>query len=334
MNTTLSETNQIYWWVWTLLIALAVSASQNFAVVLLLILLVLWAVRRVAVVKRYSFSMLIGMLATLLTMRILFQMFFGIPVGDQVMFQLPKIELMSIGLRIGGIFTFESLQTAVNEAVTLGGIIIALLASSMMIPVSSLLRRLPSGFSNIALVLTIALSFLPQLMKDVKRLLRANRWRGHSKRKLSVIALNLINIVENALEKSILVSASMWRRGLGSETNDSKNDSIRLFGTILFLSSLSLAILFQVQYSLVILMAIGSVLILFSFRDSFLNARDTVTLTKGSLTLLGVAVFVAGIWQTHTESIELLFVCALALCTGVLLRSQGVSIAHADHQRT
>lgn len=334
MKSAMSETHQIHWWVWTLLMALAVSASQHIGTVILLILLVLLAIKRVAVRQQHSFNLLIGLIGFLLLMRVSFQLFFGVPVGHQVIFTLPEIELFTSGLRIGGIFTLESLQTALSEALTLGGIIIALLASSMMIPVSSLLRRMPSGFSNISLILSIALSFLPHLMKDVKRNMRANRWRGHSQRKLSVLALNLMVIVENALEKSIRLSASMWRRGLGSDHRLSTFDSLRTFGTLLFLVSVALSLVFTFHYSLVCLMIVGLSLICYSYRASISTLTVKLTLNSSQFALTGIALLVMGVWLTSSQGEEIILIVAISLMSLTLLARQEVNVQYAEHSST
>lgn len=331
MHFAMSQTRQLYWWVWTLLMALAVSATQHIGIVALHILLVLWAVKRVAVLHRYSLKLLIGLIGLLLLMRVMFQMFFGVPVGNHVLFKLPELELFSIGLRVGGIFTLESLQTAMSEALTLGGIIIALLASSMMIPVSTLLRRIPSGFSNISLVLSIALSFLPLFMKDVKRNLRANRWRGHSQRKLTVLAMNVMVIVENALEKSIRLSASMWRRGLGSDQRPSKFDSLRMFGTLLFLAAVGLSLLFAFHTTLVCLMIIGLSCILHSYRVDIANIRLKRRMNGSIIALASVALSVVGIWLTSQTNVEIILTVAIALISITLLPRKEVNTFYAEH---
>lgn len=329
----MSETHQIHWWVWTLLMAVAVSASEHIGVVLLLTLLVLIAVERVAVRQRYSFTMLLGLIGFLLLVRITFQMFFGVPVGNQVLFTLPEIELFSLGLRLGGIFTLESLQTAVSEALTLGGIIIALLASSMMIPVSSLLRRLPSGFSNISLVLSIALSFLPQFIRDVKRNMRANRWRGHSQRKLSVLSLNLMIVVENALEKSIRLSASMWRRGLGSDRQSTSFDSLRTFGIFLFLASIGLSLLFTFHVALIYLMFVGILLIVFSYREALSNVELRIMKDMSMFALIGIALLVTGIWVTHSVNVEIILIAAIGFISFTFLQRPEVKAPYVEYSR-
>jgi len=324
------ETHQVRWWVWTVLLALAMSATQSVILIPFFLGLLFWIVRRVARVQRHTFSMLVGLIASILLLRIMFQMFFGIPVGNTILFRLPEIDILNVGLRIGGIFTLESLQTAAREAITLGGIIVALLASSMMIPVSSLVRRLPSGFSNVALVLSIALSFLPQLLKDVKRNLRANRWRGHSKPKLGVLATNLVNVVENALEKSIQLSASMWRRGLGSD-NEWRSNSLGLFGTILFLSGYLIAFLFKFHVSLLLLGLLGLALVAYSLGTSVTRpiTLSVADVNKSSFVVLSVALAVVGIWLTDTLSVEFLLFLVIASLSWLLVRANEVQIRHA-----
>ncbi len=324
------ETHQVRWWVWTVLLALAMSATQSVILIPFFLGLLFWIVRRVARVQRHTFSMLVGLIASILLLRIMFQMFFGIPVGNTILFSLPEIDILNVGLRIGGIFTLESLQTAAREAITLGGIIVALLASSMMIPVSSLVRRLPSGFSNVALVLSIALSFLPQLLKDVKRNLRANRWRGHSKPKLGVLATNLVNVVENALEKSIQLSASMWRRGLGSD-NEQRSNSLGLFGTILFLSAYLIAFLFTFHVSLLLLGLLGLALVAYSLGTSVTRpiTLSVADVNKSSFVVLSVALAVVGIWLTDTLSVEFLLFLVITSLSWLLVRANEVQIRHA-----
>lgn len=329
------ESNQIRWWIWSLLLALAISASQNAMLVICLILIVFAAMKTSAQVQRYSLSTLMRLLAALLILRITFQMFFGVPVGNNVIFKLPEINLFSGGLRVGGIFTLESLQTATNEAIVLGGIILALIASSMMIPVSSLLRRLPSGFSNIALVLSIALSFLPQLVNDVKRNVRANRWRGQSTPKISILALNFMNVIENALEKSIQVSASMWRRGLGSDTQTSTSSAVRLVGSIIFFCALLVTLIASSHTSLTLLMLLGASLVIYSYRPLSIhsNFRGIIS-SPSNLLMCAIGCLVAGIWLFNDATIEFTFICLIALLSGLMHRVREVRENHAAYSGT
>ena len=329
------ESHQIRWWIWSLLLAIAMSASQNVLLVMCLMIIVFAAIKTSAQVKRYSLTTLMRLLAALLILRIAFQMFFGVPVGNHVLFKLPEIDLFSGGLRVGGIFTLESLQTATNEAIVLGGIILALIASSMMIPVSSLLRRLPPGFSNIALVLSIALSFLPQLINDVKRNLRANRWRGQSTSKISVLSLNFMNVIENSLEKSIQVSASMWRRGLGSDTQSSSSSGVRRVGSIIFFGALLVTLLTSSHTSLALLMFVGVSLVIYSYGHFSISALFKSVLSDPSnLLMCAIGCLVAGIWVFNDAIIELTLICLIAVFSGLMLRHKEVREDYAAYSGT
>ena len=331
MSIEASQTRQFHWWVWMLCLAVAIGVSTSVLIQSLLIALVLIIAHFVATVRRNSFKVLTGLVVTILCLRIVFQMFFGVPVGNTVFFTLPEIDIFQLGVRVGGIFTLESLQAALSEGLRLAGIVIALLASSLVVPASTLLRKLPPQLSLVTIVLSISLAFLPNLLHDVRRNLRANRWRGHTKPKVMSVAMNFIVVVENALERSIHIAASMWRRGVSAESEHHQSSQIALFGILLMSVSLVFTLVFSSHYVLLILAGCGLFLLLVSLGQRRNNSDERRLEFWAPEHIVGISAVVSltvGLILTNTVMMEILLVAFLALTALVTIQ---VQVRHHSH---
>jgi energy-coupling factor transporter transmembrane protein EcfT len=135
----------------------------------------------------------------------------------RVLFTLPQIQLPEflVGIRLGGQVTEQRLQSTFNEATLLAALILTFaLANSLSNP-HSLLKVLPRRFYGIGLASVIATSVAPQAARSISRVRAAKRLRGQSGNGLRSWRRVAIPVLEDSLERSIDLAASLESRGYG-----------------------------------------------------------------------------------------------------------------------
>lgn len=151
----------------------------------------------------------------------LFRMFIGfvigVPMPGNTLFTLPQIQLpeLLVGIRLGGPVTEQRLLLTLNEAVMLSALILIFaLANSLSNP-HSLLKILPRRFYGIGLASVIATSVAPQAARSISRVRAAQRLRGQSGIGLRSWKRVALPVLEDSLERSIDLAASLESRGYG-----------------------------------------------------------------------------------------------------------------------
>lgn len=80
---------------------------------------------------------------------------------------------------------------------------------------------MPAALYEVGVSIVVALTFTPQVVGDVDRLRTARRLRGRSTRGPAAIAAAALPVLENALERSVQLAASMDARGYGRRADSS-----------------------------------------------------------------------------------------------------------------
>jgi energy-coupling factor transport system permease protein len=78
-----------------------------------------------------------------------------------------------------------------------------------------LLASIPPALYEVGAAVVIALSLFPQLAESVQRVRRARRLRGDPGRGIGALRRVVVPVLEDALERSLLLAASMDARGYG-----------------------------------------------------------------------------------------------------------------------
>jgi energy-coupling factor transport system permease protein len=228
------------WWVWALGLAVAASRTTN---PLLLGLLV--AVSAFVVAARredspwgrsYRMYLLLG--GVVVGMRVVLHVLLGFGYGAHVLLRLPEVPLpaWAAGIELGGPLHLESLLDATFQGLRLAALIVCLGAANSLANPKRLLRSMPGALHELGVALVVSVSVLPQLAESVQRVRRARRLRGDTSRGLRGLPRVALPVLQDALERSILLAAAMDSRGYGRRTT--VTSSTRRLTTALLLSSL------------------------------------------------------------------------------------------------
>jgi energy-coupling factor transport system permease protein len=131
---------------------------------------------------------------------------------------LPALRLNVGGalVKIGGDVTLESLVYGLAQALSLLGMLTVLATFNAVADHYELLRSTPRFLYQSAIVLSIAVTFVPQMMAAQAEIREAQALRGHRFRTLRDLPPLFIALLAEGLERSITLAESMSARGFGS----------------------------------------------------------------------------------------------------------------------
>ena len=215
----------VAWWVWAIGLATAVSRTTN-PLLLLLVLAVLGFVianRRTEAPWARAFRYYLGMALIVILIRVFFRVIFagGVTSRDHILFSLPHIHTPSwyAGVQLGGPVSLEATLSASVDGLRLGTLLCCIGAANALANPKRALRVLPGALYELGVAVVVALSVAPQLVESVQRVVRARRLRAGSRRGVRALHSIVIPVLEDALERSLLLAASMDSRGYGRTGN-------------------------------------------------------------------------------------------------------------------
>jgi energy-coupling factor transport system permease protein len=229
----------VAWWVWALGLATASSRTTN-PILLLLVLAVLAFVvanRRGEAPWARAFKYYLFLALTVVAIRVVFRIVFGGDVDSddmRVMFTLPHIPLPSwaAGVQIGGPVTVEGTVGALYDGLRLGCLLCCIGAANTLANPKRALRILPGALYELGAAVAVALSIAPQLVESVQRVRRARRLRGVAGGKFHALRGVAIPVLEDALDRSLKLAASMDSRGYGRTSGATHRDR-RITGSLM-----------------------------------------------------------------------------------------------------
>ncbi|WP_114908079.1 CbiQ family ECF transporter T component [Ornithinimicrobium murale] len=207
------------WWVWALGLAVAASRTTN----PLLLALILAVACTVVVARRgdapwaLAFRLYLYVGAFIVLMRVAFRVVFGGNTGGTILFTLPTIPLPDwlAGIRLLGAVSAESVLGGFYDGLRLATMIVCIGAANALANPKRLLKTVPSALYDVGSAVVVALSVFPQLAESVQRVRRARRLRGGSGRGLRALRGIIIPVLEDALDRSLLLASAMDSRGYG-----------------------------------------------------------------------------------------------------------------------
>lgn len=228
-------------------VGLAVAASRTYDVVLLGLVvgvasLVVLARRPVAP-WAMSFRLYLGLGALVIVIRVLFGVLLGGSSTGTVVLDLPEVPLPSWadGVRLLGPVTWESLQRSFATGLQLAAIIVCVGAANSLANPRRLLKSLPPALYEVGAAVVVALTLFPQLAESIGRVRRARRLRGDTARGARALRAVVIPVMEDALERSLRLAASMDARGYGRR-GDADRRTRRLTGALLLIGLLGVCV--------------------------------------------------------------------------------------------
>lgn len=230
-------------------------------------------------------------------------------VGRLILFTLPRNWPL-----IGGPITLEGLLYGLSHGASLFAVLLVFATFNLALDSHRLLRWLPSGLFQAGLVVSIALSFIPQLMSSLQEIREAQRVRGHQFRGLRDWIPLFVPLITTALERSLTLAESMEARGFGGIVSQSTGSGrftparglstpLTILGLVALLTGLLMrAINAQARVVTTILLLLGTGFLLVAlylqgrgfrrthYRFEVWHPGDTyvAVLSFASLTLLGL----------------------------------------------
>jgi energy-coupling factor transport system permease protein len=238
----------IAWWIWALGLATAASRTTN-PLLLLLILAVLAfvvALRRGEAPWARAFKYYLFVALSVVAIRVVFKIVFGgdiVTLHAHLLFTLPHVPLPSwaAGVQIGGPVTLEGTVSALYDGLRLGTLLCCLGAANTLANPKRALRILPGALYELGAAIVVALSVAPQLVESVQRVRRARKLRGAAGGGFHALRSIAIPVLEDALERSLRLAASMDSRGYGRTSGASHRDR-RLTGIFMIAGMCGLSV--------------------------------------------------------------------------------------------
>ena len=130
--------------------------------------------------------------------------------GNIVLFVLPRNWPL-----VGGPITLEGLLYGLAHGASLFAVLLVFATFNLALDANRVLRWLPAGLFQAGLVVSIALSFVPQMMASLKDVREAQLVRGHKFRGLRDLPPLFVPLITTALERSLTLAESLEARGFG-----------------------------------------------------------------------------------------------------------------------
>lgn len=212
------------WWLWA--IGLAVGAMRTTNPVLLLLIAAVAGVvvscRRVHAPWSRSFGLMARLALLTVLLSVALQVVLGVRTPSRhVLVTLPSLGLPSWaqGLTLGGPVSAEAVVGSATTGLRLAVLIVCVGAANSLAHPRQLLKALPAALYAVGVAAVVALTFVPQLAESTLRVRRAQRLRGRSVRGLRGVHGLLVPVLEEGLERAIMLAASMDSRGYGRRTH-------------------------------------------------------------------------------------------------------------------
>ena len=222
------DLHPIAWWIWALGMATAVYRTSN-PLLLLLVVAVLGFVvtaRRGEAPWARAFPYYLCLALVVIGIRLAFRTVFGsgISPGDHILFRLPQIALPHwyAGAQLGGPVSLEATLSAAVDGLRLACLLCCIGAANTLANPKRALRVLPGALYELGVAVTVSLSVAPQLIESVQRVRRARRLRAGSTSGLRALRGIAIAVLQDALDRSLSLAASMDSRGYGRSAGASK----------------------------------------------------------------------------------------------------------------
>ncbi|MFN2226398.1 MAG: energy-coupling factor transporter transmembrane component T [Anaerolineae bacterium] len=227
----------------------------------------------------------------------------SIHIGDIVLFRLPASWPI-----VGGAITLEAVIAGVVSGLSLLAILVVFAAFNAAVDHYQLLRATPAFLFQAGVVISIAVTFVPQMVLSAREIREAQRIRGHRFRGLRDLLPLVMPLLASSLERAIQLAETLEARGFASAVQPLSGRAALASqaGTLAALLAL-LAGLFVVTYFpqsgawgwAVVGLGVAALLAIFllqgrrvhrsRYRRPRWQARDTV-LTAASAVVLGAIV--------------------------------------------
>lgn len=233
------------WWGWAIGMAVVASTTTN-PLLLALILTVVWivvVVRRTDSPWARAFRLYVLLAVVIVLFRVVLHVLVGLKWGTITVLPLPSVGLpeWAAGINLFGTVYLEGWLAAALLGVQLGTLVIAIGAANALANPKRLLRSLPHALHEVGTAVVVSVSVAPQLAESVQRVLRARLLRGEAGRGLRAVPQVALPVLQDTLDRSLLLASAMESRGYGSRRQQSTAGRRMLTGGLTLFGLLAIA---------------------------------------------------------------------------------------------
>jgi energy-coupling factor transport system permease protein len=233
------------WWLWALGLTAAASRTTNPLLLGAVIAVVYW----VALARRsdnpWANALRLYAIAgvVVVALRVFFRIVFGGGEAGYVLVALPEISLPgAAGIHLFGDVTAEALLSGFYDGLRLATMLICLGAANALANPRRLLRSMPPALHEVSTAVVVALSVFPQLAESVVRTTMARRLRpANGQNRFAAMLGVVVPVLEDALDRSLLLASSMDSRGYGRSGDRTRRGSW-IVGTLLVVGLAGMAV--------------------------------------------------------------------------------------------
>jgi energy-coupling factor transport system permease protein len=135
----------------------------------------------------------------------------SIHLGQIVLFRLPAGWPI-----VGGPITVEAVIAGAVSGLALLTILVVFAAFNSVVDHYQLLRATPGFLFQAGVIISIAITFVPQMVLSAKEIRQAQRIRGHRFRGIRDLLPLIMPLLANSLERAIQLAETLEARGFGS----------------------------------------------------------------------------------------------------------------------
>ncbi|MCG8352444.1 MAG: energy-coupling factor transporter transmembrane protein EcfT [Chloroflexales bacterium] len=143
--------------------------------------------------------------------------------GTTTLFTLPAFLPV-----IGGAVTLEAFIFGALNGLALTGFYAAFMVMNTALSVRTLIRFIPRAFTPVAVVVSIAVAFVPTTLQQFRQIREAQAIRGHRIRKLRDWAPLLMPLLISGLERALQLAEAMTARGFAANRNQAQGQSTQI----------------------------------------------------------------------------------------------------------
>ena len=204
--------HSISWVAWTAVAAVSATLTQNpfYLVILLGVAAIQYAAASRGHPRARGWASLLRVALGLALFVIPFNAL-NAHAGDHVLFRLPESWPL-----IGGKITLEAVLWGTSTALGLLVLIVLFATFNLVVDQAQILRLTPAFIYEAGLVVSIALTFVPQMMISAQEIREAQRIRGHRTKGLRDLLPLVMALLTTGLEHSLQLAESMEARGFGN----------------------------------------------------------------------------------------------------------------------
>ena len=200
------------WLLWLVTAVVALSATRNPIYLLLILACIAGVVRTLrAVADTPALPLPLARVALLIVFTSALFNLVTAHFGQTVLFRLPA----AIPL-LGGPFTLEALVFGIINGLVLAGFLGAFTVLTMALPTHALIRLIPRAFYPVAVVISIAVAFVPATLSQFQQIREAQLVRGHRVRGLRDWLPLFMPLLVGGMERAFQLAEAMTARGFGT----------------------------------------------------------------------------------------------------------------------